>query len=301
MHDLIVLGGGPTGLAATMYGIKKRLDVLLIAPNLLGKARYRAQFPFAERYQAITGWDTADRFASEVGYLDFARADDETERVEAIDGGYAVYTHSGQRHDATAIIVATGASGRRLNVPGEHEFSGRALAYSTILYAHLCLDRQVTVIGGGARALRGAAELIKVVRHVHLVAPGEIDRSLPLADRLLQAKNATILEGYDVVEVFGDRFARGVVLSRDEERKKLEADATFVELQLVPDSELVAHLVDRDENGHIKVDCANRTSRPGIFAAGAVTDVVTELVMIAIGEGAQAALSAHTYLLSQPD
>ncbi len=301
MHDVIVLGGGPTGLAATMYAIKKRMDVLLVTSGLLGKARFRAQFPFAERYQAITGWDAADRFASEITYLDFAVAEDETERVEAIDGGFAVHTQSGARHEARALIVATGASGRRLNVPGEHEFSMRALAYSTILYAHLCVDADVMVVGGGTRALRGAAELVKIARHVHLVAPEQIDRDSPLAQTLLRAENVTILEDSRVVEVFGDRFACGVVLARDGGQQKLEADAIFVELELVPDSQLVSDLVELNELGHIKVDSANRTSRPGIFAAGAVTDVVTELVMIAIGEGAQAALSAHTYLLSQAD
>jgi len=297
MHELIILGGGPAGLTATIYAIRKRLDVLLITANLGGKTNFNLQLPFIERHQIITGREIVDRFAREVEYLEFTRVFDRVDHVEAIEGGFAVHTRSGQRHEAKALIVATGARGKLMNVPGEKEFMMRGLCYSAISYAHLFMDHDAVVIGDGGKALRGAAELAQIARQVYLVAPthGELDS--PLGRKLRAADNVTILEGYQVREVKGDLYARSLVITRDGEQQELEADAIFVELGLEPHSRFVADLVELDENGRIKVDCANRTSRPGIFAAGDVTDVYAEQVLVAIGEGAKAALSAYEYLL----
>jgi len=298
MYDLIILGGGPAGLTATIYAIRKRLDVLLITPNLGGKTNFHLQLPFVERHQIITGREIVERFASQVDYLGFARVFDRAEQVEAIEGGYAVHTRSGQRYEARAVIVATGATGKLMGVPGEREFMMRGLCYSAVSYAHLFIDRDTIVIGEGALALRSAAELAQIARQVYLVAPthGELDS--PLGQKLQRAKNVTILEGYQVREVKGDLYARSLVIGRDDEQRELEADAIFVELDLEPVSGPVSSLVELDKKGRIVVDCANRTSRPGIFAAGDVTNVYAEQVLIAIGEGAKAALSAYEYLLT---
>ncbi len=297
MHELIILGGGPAGLTATVYAIRKRLDVLLITANLGGKTNLNLQLPFVERHQIITGREIVDRFAREVEYLEFARVFDRVERVEAIEGGFAVHTRSGACHEAKALIVATGARGKLMNVPGEKEFMMRGLCYSAISYAHLFMDHDAVVIGDGGKALRGAAELAQIARQVYLVAPthGELDSAL--GRKLRAADNVTILEGYQVREVKGDLYARSLVITRDGEQQELQADAIFVELGLEPHSNFVADLVELDENGRIKVDRANRTSRPGIFAAGDVTNVYAEQVLVAVGEGAKAALSAYEYLL----
>jgi len=120
----------------------------------------------------------------------------------------------------------------------------------------------------------------------------------PLGKKLSSAKNVTILKDYQVVEFKGDEFAEGVVL-KDPAGKtvELKADGMFVEMALPPMSQIVAELVKLDERGRIIVDCANRTDVPGIFAAGDVTDTFAEQVLVAVGEGVKAALSAYEYLL----
>ncbi len=196
-----------------------------------------------------------------------------------------------------AVIVATGAIGTLMDVPGEKEFMMRGLCYSAVSYAPLFIDREVCVIGDTKLALRSVAELAHIAKRVTLVAPshGELDSAL--GQKILNDPKVEVLEGYRVEEVLGDSHARKLVVSQNGGRRELEAEAFFVELALKPRSEAVADLVPLDDMGRIKVDAVNQTGVDGVFAAGDVTDVFAEQVLIAVGEGAKAALTAYEYLL----
>ena len=299
MYDLIILGGGPAGLTATIYALRKRLNVLLITRDLGGKTNYRLQLPFVEKHLVITGEEVVSRFASEVEYLEFARVLDRAEKVEKIAEGYRVSTRAGKTYEAHTLLVATGALGQRLEVPGEKEFMMRGLCYSAVSYAPLFIERETCVIGDTALALRSTAELARIAKKVTLVAPSHGELESPMGRRVLAAANVEVLEGYKVEEVVGDEYARRVRIRKNGTTRELEADAFFVELDLVPQSEIVASLVKRDGRGRIQVDSRNRTSADGIFAAGDVTDVISEQVLISVGEGAKAALAAYEYLLQR--
>jgi thioredoxin reductase len=301
MYDLIILGGGPAGLTATVYALRKRLNALLITRDLGGKTNYRLQLPFVEKHLVITGEEVVSRFANEVDYLEFARVFDKAEKVEKINKGFQVTTRGGEQYQAKALIVATGALGRLMNVPGEKEFMMRGLCYSAVSYAPLFIDRETVVIGDTMLALRATAELASIAQKVTLIAPtyGELGSSM--GQRVLEAENVDVMEGFNVEAVLGDEYARKLVITKDGDKREIEADAFFVELELEPQSEIVAHLVERDELDRIVVDCANRTSDEGIFAAGDVTNVIAEQVLIAVGEGAKAALTAYEYLLQKAD
>jgi alkyl hydroperoxide reductase subunit F len=132
MYDLIILGGGPAGLTATIYALRKRLEVLLITGDLGGKTLYRLQLPGLEHHLVINGEEMVNRFVNEVEYLDFARKLERAEMVERGPEGYVVHTREGGRYAARAIIVATGARARRLEIPGEREYLMRGLCYSAV-------------------------------------------------------------------------------------------------------------------------------------------------------------------------
>lgn len=299
MYDLIIIGGGPAGLTATIYAIRKRLETLLISKDLGGKTNFHLELPDVELHSVIRGDEIIGKFRREIEYLDFARLLEGIARVDAQDHSYAVTTESGKRFEAKALIVATGARGRRLSVPGEREFMMRGLCYSAVSYAPLFIDKRAIVIGDRPLALRAAAELAQVAAEVTLVAPEPDKLDTPLGRKLSRARNVTVLEGFQVREVKGDKYARSVVVAKDGDMREIGMDAAFVELELLPRSEIVAHLVDLDPQGRIRIDVENRTSRPGIFAAGDVTNIHAEQVLIAIGEGAKAALSAYEYLLRE--
>ncbi len=298
MYDLIVIGGGPAGLTATIYAIRKRLNVLLITKDLGGKTNYHLALPWVEDYQVIRGLEVVNKFKSELEYLKFARHMELVEHVERQAEGFSVHTKSGEKFDARALIVATGTRQRRLSVPGEKEYIIRGLCYSALSYAPLFIDKRTVVVGEGDLALRSAAELATVASHVHLVGPDKEAMGSTLGKKLQQSKNVTIMEGYAATEVKGNGYAnRIVVKSHAGQETELEVDGIFVELALVPSSQMVASLVALDEQGRIKVDCFARTSVPGIFAAGDVTNTYAEQVLVAVGDGAKAALSAYDYLL----
>lgn len=300
MYDLIVIGGGPAGLTATMYAIRKRLNVLLVSKDLGGKTNYRLALPWIEDYQVIRGLEVVNKFKSELEYLKFARLLQSVERVERRPDGFAVLTREGNELRCKAVVIATGTRQKFLSVPGERDYMMRGLCYSALSYAPLFIDRKTIVVGDSDLALRSTAELATVARHVHLVGVSKETLDMPLGKKLQGANNVTILEGYQVVEVRGNSYAeRLLVKAPDGHQVEIEADGTFIEMGLVPSSQMVQDLVELDEGGHIKVDGLARTSLPGVYAAGDVTDIFAEQVLVAVGEGAKAALSAYDYLLPQ--
>ena len=298
MYDLIVVGGGPAGLTATIYAIRKRLNVLLVSKDLGGKTNFRLELPDVEEYQVVQGLEIVNKFRSELEYLDFARHMEPVEHIRRHQDAFAVHTRGGGELLARAVIVASGTQQQRLNVPGEKEFLMRGLCYSALSYAPLFIDKTTVVIGNGELALRSAAELSTVAEHVHLVGPtGDVLNSA-LGKKLQTAENVTILEGYQVTKILGSDYAERVAVKGPDGREmEITANGTFIEKALIPNSAMVADLVDLDSQGRIKVDSRNRTSVPGIFAAGDVTNTYTEQVLVAVGEGAKAALSAYEYLL----
>jgi thioredoxin reductase len=300
MYDLIILGGGPAGLTAAVYGIRKRLDVLLLSPDLGGKTGMHMHLPDnMERFQVITGDEVVSRFKSQIEYLEFARKLEHGEKVEAISSGFMVKTKEGNQYEAKAVIVATGANPVRLNVPGENKYRLRGLSYSAVSYAPLFIDRTVAVVGEGELGLKSALELAQVARQVFLIVSSASVLDSAMGRKLKAAKNVTILDGYSVKEIKGEEtYAKSVAVVKGQEEKELVVDVTFVELELIPNSDAVAGLVKLNEKKQIVIDSRNHTSRPGILAAGDVTDMHAEQVLICIGEGAKAALSAYEYLLT---
>jgi len=298
MYDLIVVGGGPAGLTATVYAIRKRLNVLMISKDLGGKTNYRLALPWIEDYQVIRGLEIVNKFRSELEYLKFARHMEPVERIDQDEKGFNVYTRGGGELQAKAVIIASGTKQQRLEVPGEKQFIMRGLCYSALSYAPLFIDRKTVVVGEGDLALRSAAELATVANHVHLVGlTGDALNSV-LGKKLASSANVTILENYTVSEVKGNGFANQVIVQNpDGQDETIEAEGTFIEMNLIPNSQMVKDFIDLDDQGRIKVDCYARSNVPGLFAAGDVTDSYAEQVLVAVGEGAKAALSAYEYLL----
>jgi alkyl hydroperoxide reductase subunit F len=300
MYDTIIIGGGPAGLTATVYAVHKRLETLLITEDLGGKANYRLELAGMEGHEYVTGDDIIEKFKNQVQYLEFVRHMGSVMKVEPLNHHYAVHTKAGKRFESRTVIVCTGAMPRFLDVPGARRLLGKGLSYSAISHAHLFAQKQAVVVGSGSSALRGAAELAQAASHVTIVAPTAGDLDTALGKRLRNDAKVTILQGWAVQEIAGENFVSEVIVkSEGGEERHLPVEGVLVELGIVPASQVVAGLVRTNPLGAIMIDAQNQTSRPGIFAAGDVTNVPPEQHLIAIGEGAKAALSAFEYLLRQ--
>lgn len=297
MHDLIIIGGGPAGLAAAAYAIRKRMDILLISPGLGGRTNRKLMLPWVDDYDVLIGESMVNRFRSQIEYLDFLRVRTAVDHIEPRGDAYAVVLKDGKEYETRTVLLTTGAVGEMLNVPGELEFEMKGLCYSTSTYAPLFIDRTAIVVGDGCQALRAVAELQQIAQHVTLLAPTHGDLDMELAQNLAQQSNVAILDGCEVVEIQGDDFVRTVVVNYGGERRELHADSLFVEKGLTANSGLLKGLVDLDPAGFVKVDESNRTSRPGIYAAGDVTTAKSDQVLISMGEGAKAVLTIYDDLL----
>ncbi len=298
MYDLIIIGGGPAGLTAAVYAIRKRLNCMLISPDLGGKANAHLLVEGVDTHNVVNGADLVRRFRNEIEYLDFTRMLEKVTRLEKTAKGFVVTTASGKQLESRTVILATGADAVRLNVPGADRYFLRGVAYSTVSYAPLYIDKRVALVGSGPMALRGAGELMQIVDRLYLVAPTHGDLDTPLGRRVRTAVHVELLENWEPVAVEGDTFARQLVVrAPDGTQRVLDVDVIFVELGLRPHSELVRGLADLDEQGRVVVNCGGETTVPGLFAAGDVTHLPAEQVVIAIGEGAKAALNAYEYLL----
>ncbi|MBL7065060.1 MAG: FAD-dependent oxidoreductase [Anaerolineae bacterium] len=296
MYDLIVIGGGPAGITAATMGINQRLETLIIAERWGGQTTYAMQLEEMEGREIITGETLLDAFRRQLDYLDFVRRFDTVTKVMPEEQNFRVDTARGNCFEARALIVATGARPERLNVPGETRLAGYGLSYSAATHAGLFLGRDVAVVGSGRRAQWAAAGLARKAHHVYLLAPESLTDT-PLARSLRRMQNVEIAEDVAIKEVCGERFVESIKIATPEgEEREIAVKGVFVKLTRTPNSELVQEWINCDRAGHIAVDVYCATSWPGVFAAGDVT-LVSEQVMVHIGEGAKAALSAYHYLL----
>jgi alkyl hydroperoxide reductase subunit F len=295
MPELIVVGGGPSGLTAAFYAVRRRLEVLLVSPELGGQTRLQSALPGFEEHQVIRGNELVTRFARELEYLGYPLRKAAVEKVSAADGGFRVRLAAaesraadgttagqagaaGEELSARAVILATGCRPQPLGVEGEAALFQRGLYASAASYAHLFLDKSVLVVGQGPRAHAAAAELAASGARVRLLQPGE---------RLLALRGGPERGQAPSVQA---------VLETGEGRTTLAVDGVFNALEPSPNSGPVAGLAELDAAGYVRVDARCRSSRAGLFAAGDVTDVHREQVLVAVGEGAKAFLSAAEFL-----
>jgi alkyl hydroperoxide reductase subunit F len=297
--DCAIIGGGPAGLTATIYAIRKRINVLMVTRDLGGKTNYRLALPWIDEYSVINGLEVINKFKRELEYLDFARHMEPVDIIKKEDDHFIVVTRGGGELKTKSVILASGARQLRLRVPGEKNFMMRGLCYSAISYAPLFIDRTVTIIGDGKLAFRSVAELSKIAKQVYLICQTE-DKLIGSSYEpvIKKAENVKVLKGYEVLEVKGDKYARTLIVKDNTGKtSELETDGTFIEMALLPNSRMVEGLAELDDQERVIIDCATNTNVPGLFAAGDVTSGFTEQVLIAMGEGAKAALSAYEYLL----
>ncbi len=300
MYDLVILGAGPAGLAASAYALRKGIEFVTVTEALGGKGGERISFPGAAEHRVLRPEQLLADFRRELEYLAERHRRGRARQVVPREGGLVitVETDDGSHEIRTrSAVVATGTRLRRLGVPGELELAGRALGYSAVSYSHVLHGRDVFIYGDGRRSVDSALEVSRHARSVTvLLERVEGFREL-YRHRLQKANNVTMLDDCSISGFGGEDFCRSVRLAyRNGEPREIEADAFFIELQPKPNSEMVADLAELDEHGFIVVDLWNRTSAPGVFAAGDVTAAGFEQSLVAVGEGVKALISAYSHL-----
>jgi thioredoxin reductase (NADPH) len=300
--DIAIIGGGPAGLTAAIYGARARVNTQVFETAFPGGQIVSASW--VENYpgfpEGVSGADLADLMDKQA-----AKAGAQFHNmspVEAIrrNGQDFVLTVDGKDVDAKVVILATGAIPKKLGIPGEADFTGRGVSWCATCDGPLYHDKTVAVIGGGDSATQEALYLAKIASEVHLVHRREELRATQcLQDECFFHPKITMHLNYGVSEITGEsgKVAGLRLLSKaDGAEKLLPVDGVFEFVGIDAKSELVADLCELNEAGFVKVDRNGLTSCPGLYAAGDVSDYELKQVVTACARGAFAAYHAAHYL-----
>jgi alkyl hydroperoxide reductase subunit F len=302
LYDVIIIGGGPAGLSAALYCARKVLKTLLLTKDIGGQVTWTFD---VDNYLGFSLVEAGDLIAKFHEHVEKYGVDKEVgPAVSSIDLSgkiKRVSSANGQTYSAKTLIIATGKRHRMLKVPGEKELVGMGVAYCSTCDAPLFAGLDVVVAGGGNSALEAAIDLIKVARKVHVVSLTPLTGDPILRDKVKASQNVEIFTEYRIVRILGESNVEGVEVESLEtgELTTLAVQGVFVEIGLLPNSELIVDKLRTNRLGEIVIDARCRTGVPGVFACGDVTDVIFKQVIVAAGEGAKAALSAYDYLINQ--
>ena len=302
--DVLVVGGGPAGAAAAIYAARKGIRTGVAAERFGGQVLDTMGIENFISVSHTEGPKLATALESHVkDYdVDIMNLQKAVELIPARAGGlHEVRLESGARLKARTVILSTGARWRQMGVPGEDAYRNRGVAYCPHCDGPLFKGKRTAVIGGGNSGVEAAIDLAGITAHVTLI---EFDSELR-ADAVLQAKlrslpNVTIVTSALTTEVLGDGEKVVGLRYRDrgsDEEHLVELEGIFVQIGLIPNSEWLEGAVALSARGEIEVDARGATSVPGIFAAGDVTTVPYKQIVIAMGEGAKASLSAFDHLI----
>jgi alkyl hydroperoxide reductase subunit F len=299
MYDLMVIGGGPAGMTAAVYTARKRLNALLLSKDVGGQVNWTLGIENYMGYQIIEGPQLIKKFEEQVKQFPIdMKIGENVSSLSQISGGFKVKTENGDTYQARAAIITTGKRPRPLNVPGEEKLRGRGVTYCATCDGPLFADMEVAVIGGGNSALEVVDDMVKIASHVYLVSLTTLTGDQILIDRVKNAGNLSMLLEHEVTEITGEKLVDGVKIRdlKTKQERELKVGGVFIEIGLMPSSDLVKNLAALNSIGEIEVNCNNETNVPGLFAAGDVTSVPEKQIVVAAGEGAKAALQAHRYL-----
>ncbi len=299
--DVAIIGAGPAGLAAGIYCARKMLKTVVVSRDVGGQAAWSWEVENYLGYQLISGAELVNRFYEHIRSfpVELREREDVTSLRGGGDGdGFEVVSEKGA-YPARAVIVASGKVPRLLGVPGEREFRGRGVVYCATCDAPLFGGKDVAVVGSGNAGLDAALQLSRIARRVYLIdTAAECTGDEVSRRKVGEAENVEMLLRTEVREIKGDRFVSSVSVEGMEGGglRDISVSGVFIEIGSVPSTGFIEGKLELNERGEIVIDSNNRTSMPGVFAAGDVTDVAEKQIIIAAGEGAKAALSAYAWL-----
>lgn len=307
MFELVIVGGGPAGVSAAVYAARKKIKTAIIAEEWGGQSSVSDDIENWIGAKKLSGFDLANLLKEHLE----AYKDDleiiEGKRVEKVqkmgEGRFELQTADGTAYETKRILIASGSRRRRLDVPGGKEFDGKGVAYCATCDAPIYKDKNVAVVGGGNAGLEAVIDLEPYASKIYLIhRRGELKGDPVTQEKIGRMGKVQIIYNAEVKEIAGDRFVKGLTY-RDNgtgEEKELDVQGVFVEIGIVPNSDIVKDLVKLNGRGEIIVDHKTQlTSDPGIWAAGDVTDVLYNQNNISAGDAIKAVLNVYDRVTGQ--
>lgn len=297
VYDVIVVGAGPAGVSAAIYSARKGLKVAVVAERVGGQVKETVGIENLISIPETTGTVLADNLKTHL--LQYPVELLEQRRVEQLEievNRKVLTTSVGEKLVAPAVIIATGANWRKLNVPGESEYIGRGVAFCPHCDGPFYKGKRVAVVGGGNSGVEAAIDLAGICSNVTVFEfADELKADRVLQEKLQTLPNVEVFVNSQTLEVVGNGEKLTELRMKDrktEEERSVELDGVFVQIGLSANSAAFRDVVDTNRAGEIVIDEHCRTNVPGIYAAGDVSTVPYKQIVISMGEGAKAALSA---------
>ena len=304
LYDVTVVGSGPAAVSAAIYAARKGLNVAMIGVKIGGQVLDTNEIENIIGTISTTGAKFAQTLEKHLKEYEVAFKEGHLVKEIKEDGKDKILvTDDGKSYKSKTVIIATGAKPRSLNIPGEAEYVGKGVHYCSTCDGPFYKGLDVAVIGGGNSGVEAALDLSGIAKSVTLIEfMPELKADKVLQEKLAEQSNIKTILNSATVKVNGNEFVESIVYKSREtdEEKTLNVEGMFVEIGLSPRSEVVKDLVETNKIGEIVINPENNsTSVAGIFAAGDVTSIRQKQIIIAMGEGAKAALGAFEYLITK--
>lgn len=299
VYDVIILGSGPAGLSAAVYAQRARFHTLIIEEKPLSGGQILDTYE-VDNYPGlpgITGFELGQKFRTHADQFGAEFVNEQVKEIRIQGEKKRVVTDKAD-YEARALILATGARHRKLDIPGEKEFTGMGVSYCATCDGAFFRGKHVAVVGGGDVALEDALFLARACEKVYLVHRREEFRGARiLQERVKEMKNIELVLNYKPAEIRGKEQVSSVLLhhSMEETQKELQVQGVFIAVGVVPNTTAIDGMVAQDEEGYIVAGEDTKTSVPGIFAAGDVRTKQLRQVVTAAADGANAITSVERY------
>jgi len=306
-EKVIIIGSGPAGFTAALYAARAELNPLVITGDVLGgqvSLTYEVE-NYPGFVEGVGGGelvqifkDQAERFGARVEF-------DYVTEVDFTKGSpFTIKTRAGKEYEAETVIISTGASARKLNVPGEDEYLGTGVSYCATCDGFFFRGKDLIVVGGGDSALEEAHFLTRYANSVRIVHRRDgLRASSVMQNRAFRSDKISFIWNTVVEEIIGDPQVKQVRVRnvRTDEVSTIDADGVFIFIGHDPNNELFKGQLEMDEHGYLITDDKYMTSVPGVFAAGEIQDPVYRQVATSVGQGTAAAMSANWWLEDRED
>jgi len=302
LYDLAIIGGGPAGLSAAIYAARKNLSTIIITLDLGGQVGTTNEISNWPGLGEVTGPELVENLIAHADRYDIEKLVGERVNSIRLKGCCKIIkTDSEKEIPARAVIIASGAFKRKLNIPGEEELAGRGVVYCSTCDGPLFRGQTVAVIGSGNSGLEAAIEMAGIAEKVYLVSMEGWTGDQILQDKAGASARIIPYKFHAPIEIHGSGQVDGLTIKdlKTEERRRLEVGGVLIEVGLAPNSGFVLDLVETNQRGEIRIDRDGDTGVNGIFAAGDVTDIRFKQIIISAGAGARVALAASDYLMRQ--